>query len=172
MSAFPDSLARMSDDNKKEVPVVVSLLRLAVMSVALLLVVLAPSCSKPQDVTSDPRYGNFTAAVSTWKTKVPLTLREQDKRLYLLGTNTFMPRARELSAVPVGTEIRIERLILRPSWECDVTEATGSLVTGPHAGKSLILDPVFFPRPGPGKRDWTVVPEQLEPLTPASGVTR
>ena len=143
------------------------------MSVALLLILLVPGCSKPQDVTNDPKYGNFKTAVGTWKNKVPLTLREQDKRLYLLGTNTFMPGARELSAVPAGTAIRIERLTLWPSWECNVTVATGSLVTGPYAGKSLILDGnVFFSRPGPGKIDWTVVPENFEPSAPASGVTR
>ena len=163
----------MNADKKKRLLGVVSRLRLAVVSVVLLAVVFVSGCSKPQDVTSDPQYGNFTNAVGTWKTKVPLTLREQDKRLYLLGTNTFMPRAREVLAVPVGTELRIEHLILWPSWECDVTEATGSLVAGPYAGKRLILDGnVFFPRPGPGGRDWSVLLENFEPSTPMSGVTR
>jgi hypothetical protein len=163
----------MSTDEKKTFLRVVSLLRLAGVLIVLLPAVFVAGCSKPQDVTSDPKYGNFTNAVGTWKTKVPLTLREQDKRLYLLGTNTFMPRARELSAVPVGSELRIERLILWPSWECDVTEATGSLVAGPYAGKRLVLDGnVFFPGPGPSGRDWSVLPENFEPSTPVSGVAR
>jgi len=144
------------------------------MSVALLLIVLASGCSKPpRDVTNDSSHGNFAAAVGTWKTKVPLTLREQDKQLYLLGTNTFMPRARELFAVPIGTEVRIERLTLYSSWECDVTVPTGSLVAGPYAGKSLVLDGnVFFPRPGTGQPAWAVRPENFERSAPASGVTQ
>src|SRR5215470_15225889 len=87
------------------------------ISAVLVSIFLGTGCSKPKDVTKDPSYGNFTNAVGTWKTKVPLSLQEMDKRMYLLGTNTFFPRGRVLSVVPVGTAIRIERLILYAGWE-------------------------------------------------------
>ena len=169
----------MSADNKKEVPVVTPPLRLVVMSVVLLLVVLATSCSKPpRDITKDPSYGNFKDAVGAWKTKVPLILGKNisDTRIYLLSTNRFMQGWRELATVPVGTEIRIERLTLWPSWECNEITPTGSLVAGAYAGHSLVLDGnIFFPRPGPtksGLRDWTVLPENFEPSVPAAGVAK
>jgi hypothetical protein len=150
-----------------------SLLRLAIISAGLVSIVLGIGCSKPKDVTKDPSYGNFTNAVGTWKTKIPLSLQEMDKRIYLLGTNTFFPRGRLLSVVPVGTAIRIERLMLYAGWDASVTEATGSLVAGPYAGKILVLDGnVFFPRPSAGKRDWTVLPENFERSAPTAGVTQ
>src|SRR5690349_7114924 len=100
---------KMWGDDEKEVRTVVGL-RWAVRFVAFALVCFATGCSRPQDVTNDPSYGNFKVAVGTWKSKVPLILCELDKRLYLVGTNTFMQRARQLSAVPVGTEIGIRKL--------------------------------------------------------------
>jgi len=48
------------------------------------------------------------------ETKIPLSLREMDKRLYLVGTkHVHADSARSLQQCR-GTEIRIERLILWP----------------------------------------------------------
>jgi hypothetical protein len=141
----------------------------------------------PKDVTNDPAFGDFTSVVGTWKTKVPLRLVEiefrGDKKLYLVYGDQYISRSRELPEVPAGTEIRIERLIYRDTFETSFLDVTGSLGTGPYSGKSVMLDRSLFAAdvvdryciwhvdPSKPKPKWTVAPEKLEPIAPASAAT-
>jgi hypothetical protein len=99
--------------------------------------------SKPQDVTNDPAFGNFASVVGPWKTKVPLRLVETEKELYLVYGDQALS-GRDLLLIPAGTEIRIEHLIFRSTFETDFLDMWGSLVVGPYSGKSVHIDSRLF----------------------------
>jgi len=99
--------------------------------------------SKPQEVTNDPAFGNFVSVVGTWNTKVPLRLVEIEKKLYLVYGDQALS-GRELLLIPAGTEIRIEHLIFRSTFETDFLDVMGSLVVGPYSGKSVNIDSRLF----------------------------
>ena len=103
-----------------------------------------------KDVTNDPAHGNFAPVVGTWKVKSPLTLKHFENSM---GPDTGLDTAsalysgqRYIATLPVGTEIRIEHLIFDRTIEVDLLYATGSVISGPYAGKSLQLaDTLFLP---------------------------
>ena len=99
--------------------------------------------SKPQDVTNDTGFGNFASVVGSWKTKVPLRFVEMEKKLYLVYGDQALS-GRELQLIPPGTEIRIEQLIFKSTFETDFLDVTGSLVAGPYSGKSVNIDSRLF----------------------------
>ena len=155
-----------------------NILPLAVVSLAL---ALATGCdSGPKDVTSDPAFGDFKSVVGAWQTRVPLRLVEIGKELYLVFGDQFISASHELPAVPIGTEIRIEHLIFRRTFETTFLDATGSFVAGPYAGKTLWLDSRLFAPdlvfhndlhhgdPSNPPWNWTVAPEKLERPASAS----
>jgi hypothetical protein len=129
-----------------------------------------------KDVTNDSAYGNFSSVVGTWKSKIPLWLIEDDKTLYLKTANTLIDKtSRVLVAVPVGTDIRIERLIHEQTTETDLFHEIGTLTSGPYAGRTIELDyrifsPNYFQsahpgtttRPGALPHSWTVATDILE----------
>lgn len=148
----------------------------------LLILPIAGCDSKPQDVTNDPAFGNFSSVVGTWKTKVPMRLVEIQKKLYLLlGDRTHS--GQELALFPAGTEIRIEQLIFRDTFETTYLDVIGSLVAAPHSGKKVNVDsglfmPVALPlyegatgtptqyyevwnRPKDAKPDWVAAPDKI-----------
>lgn len=128
-----------------------------------------------RDVSNDPTYGNFSAVVGTWKSKVPLYLvKTYDKESPLLITpdgGAYVPNDNGLAVLPVGTEIRIEHLIRVYTWQTTFFRTTGSLVTGPYARKGVQLHWKLFvnngiigSEDGPfpiGKQGWSVAPEIL-----------
>jgi hypothetical protein len=132
--------------------------------------------TKTKDVTYDPAYGNFSAVVGTWRTKSQLTLMEIDDVLYLstTGEHTKYRSYRDLAVLPVGTEVRIEHLIFKTTIETETVYATGTLTSGPHAGKAIQLDdelfvPNFFKPPTgtsrpsrPLEKKWIVAADRLE----------
>ncbi|HUI06032.1 MAG TPA: hypothetical protein VL486_03400 [Verrucomicrobiae bacterium] len=68
---------------------------------------------------------------------------EIEKKLYLVyGDQALF--GRELLLVPAGTEIRIEHLIFRSTFETDFLDVMGSLVAGPDSGKSVHIDSRLF----------------------------
>jgi len=109
----------------------------------LLLLFTAGCGSKPQDVTNDPAFGNFVSVVGGWKTKVPLRLVDIEQKLYLVYGDQALS-GRELLLLPAGTEIRIEHLIFRSTFETDFLDVMGSLVAGPYSGKSVHVDSRLF----------------------------
>ena len=129
-----------------------------------------------KEITKDPSYGDFTAVVGTWKTKAELWLQEINGHLYLVTTNEhYHAPTRDLQAVPVGTEIRIQHLIRDRTVERDLLYATGTLTSGPYAGKGMRLDDLLFapngfmhltvdtstqPASALGKQ-WAVAPDKL-----------
>jgi hypothetical protein len=155
-----------------------------VLAGALVLLVLLSSTgcgSKPKDVTNDPAFGNFASIVGPWKTKVPLRLVEIEKKLYLVYGDQFIPQSHDLVLLPAGTDIRIERLIFRETFEVDFLDVMGSLVTGPYSGKTVNVDSRLFTRmrdptggestptqyystwhgPKDKKPDWAAAPDKL-----------
>src|SRR5437016_5930684 len=127
------------------VPVLASVyVRVLAGAFASLLLLFFTGCgSKPKNVTNDPAFGNFASIVGTWKTKVPLRLVEIEKKLYLVYGDQSLS-GRELLMLPSGTEIRIEHLIFRKTFETDFLDVMGSLVTGPYSGKSVNVDSRLF----------------------------
>ena len=128
-----------------------------------------------KDVTNDPSYGGFSSVVGTWRTKSQLTLMEIDKTLYLSTTGEhYSATTRDLAILPVSTEIRLERLNLKTTIETQLLYATGSLTSGPYAGRTFEVDdriflPNFFKPPNtatppstPLEKKWTVAPDKLE----------
>ena len=113
--------------------------RLALIILALLPIT---GCSRVEDVTADPAYGNFSNVVGTWKIKMPMRLVEIKDKLFILSGPQFVPE-KNLAALPVGTEIRVEHLIFRSTFETDFLNVTGSLTSGPNAGKTIVLDDLF-----------------------------
>jgi hypothetical protein len=124
-----------------------ALIRSRVLAPIPLLFLFTAGCgSKPQDVTNDPAFGNFASVVGTWKTKVPLRLLQIQKEMYLVYGDQFIPRSRELPVLPVGTEIRIEHLIFKSTFETDFLDVMGSLVGGPYSGRIVNIDSRLFTR--------------------------
>ena len=122
------------------------------------------------DVTNDPAYG-FSGIVGTWKTKTTLWLMQQDKELFITtideGPSTSVIQT--LSVLPVGTELRIEHLMSDRTTEAgELLHATGSLTSGPYAGKQAWLVSTLFAQQRspegtavvtPGM--WSVAPDKL-----------
>lgn len=153
------------------------------VAIAMLLLFGTGCGSKPQDVTNDSAFGNFASVVGTWKTKVPLRLVEIEKALYLVYGDQAIPESRELQLLPSGTDIRIEHLIFRSTFETSFLDVAGSLVTGPYSGKAVNVDsrlftPVEFPKgfkdkgtptqyysvwhnPSDAKPNWIAAPDKL-----------
>jgi hypothetical protein len=96
-----------------------------------------------QDVTRDPSFGSFAAVVGNWKSKVPLRLIEIKHVLYL-DCGDVEPD--DLALLPVGTEIRIEQLVYRETFETNYLDAWGSLTVGPCVGKRIHIDNRLFAR--------------------------
>lgn len=143
----------------------------------LAIALLVAGCDKPpQDVSNDPSFGNFSAVVGRWRSKIPLRLVKSEGVLSLSCSGDYLtsPDLQELAALPVGTEINIQRLILRKTFEVDLIDVTGSVVSGPHAGKTVIVSPRLFSSPdmvgtspewhGQKRKDmtWSVAPDKLE----------
>jgi hypothetical protein len=153
-------------------------------AVPLLLFFIAGCGSKPQDVTNDPAFGNFSSVVGTWKTKVPLRLVEIKNELYLINGDQAIQQSRELPGLPAGTEIRIEHLLFRSTFETSYLDVMGSLAVGPYSGMPVYIDGRLFksvPSPVPPgsqdtpvgyygvwhqptdpKPDWIAAPDKLE----------
>jgi hypothetical protein len=139
-----------------------------------LLAPVATGCSDPsRDVSNDPNYGNFSTVTGRWKTKTPLMIVEYQTRLFLWTSQRDVGGVYKLLAtVPPGTELSVEHLMLHPSFEANTMSETGSLVSGPYAGKTLDLDPDLFARNAITSwsgsptvqlpRTWQVNPDQLE----------
>jgi hypothetical protein len=138
-----------------------------------------------KDVTNDPAFGDFPSVVGTWRTKIPLRLVEIDKnkKLYLVYGDGFISGSPELPEVPAGTEVRIERLMFKDTFETDFLDVTGAVEVGPYSGKTVVLDASLFAPdlvnhywlwhdvPSKPKPKWTVAPEKLEPIAPATAPT-
>ncbi len=104
-------------------------------------------CGSSMDVTNDPSYGNFGVVVGSWKTKTPLWLVRIGGTVYLNVANTTYEQSDSvIETVPTGSELRIEHLTLTRTAEVDLLSASGSLVTGPHAGEEIHLDVHLFAR--------------------------
>jgi hypothetical protein len=127
------------------------------------------------DVTNAPSYGNFATVVGTWKTKSQLTLMDIDGKMYLsTRSEHYAASTRDLQVLPPGTEIRIEHLMLRSSFDIGRLYPTGSLTSGAYAGRAAEVDtrlfaPNYFEPPGsatapstPLEKRWDVAPEWLE----------
>jgi hypothetical protein len=158
-------------------------------AVALLL---AGCSDERQDVTYDLMYGKFGAIKGVWKTKVPMRLVQAQHDMNIAGGDTFLVTAdrvnlrndKVLTEVPAGTEIRIERLIYVPSWECSLLGVTGSLTAGPYKDQQAQLDSGLFAKDLVATIEythgdatavattWTVDPKMLEKLTPGTSVRR
>src|SRR5690349_4788584 len=111
-----------------------------------LLLLLSRGCgSKLQDVTSDPAFGNFKAVVGAWKTKIPLRLVEIEKKLYLVSGDKSVS-GRDLLQLPAGTEIRIEQLVFRSTFETNFLDVMGSLAAGEYSGQIMNIDSSLFAR--------------------------
>jgi hypothetical protein len=96
------------------------------------------------DVTRDPSFGNFAPVMGNWKTRVPIRLvHHNEKDLYLVCENSSL-NGKDLAALPPGTEIRIDRLEFRETFEVHYLRAKGSLTTGPYAGRTMVLDYALF----------------------------
>lgn len=117
-----------------------------VIALGLLLLSFTGCGSKPKDVTNDPSFGNFASVVGTWKTKVPLRLVEIQKQLYLVHGDQSISGSPDLLVLRAGTEIRIERLIFRKTFENDFLDVVGSIVAGPYSGKRVNIDSRLFTR--------------------------
>jgi hypothetical protein len=96
------------------------------------------------DVTRDPSFGDFAPVMGSWKTKVPLRLVEIKNDLHLVWGEAAIPRSKDLAMLPVGTEIRIEQLVYRQTFETSFLDARGSLTAGPHAGRPLVISDALF----------------------------
>ena len=165
--------------------------KVLVATVALLLLT-AVCGSKPKDVTNDPDFGDFKSVVGTWKTKVPLRLVEIEKKLYLDKAGQSFPGEKDLVDVSVGTEVRIQRLIFRHTFEVDFLDVIGDIAVGQYSGKSVNLSGSFFTpvdwpsgssgslgkvapsmyystfhHPSYAKPNWIVAPDMLERIAPA-----
>ncbi len=163
------------DPSSRKASVFVSRL-LMVVSIVSLALGSAGCKDKKTDVTNDPSHGNFSSVVGTWKTKVPLILKEIDKELYLdTRSALFGGSDRHVATLPVGTEIRIEHLIREETIEITQLHPTGSLILGPYANRTIEIDPTLFvpnrfPGFNPGTTTqpsvplgskWAVAPEVL-----------
>jgi hypothetical protein len=156
----------------------------ALAAATVLLVSCTAGCgSKSKDVTNDPAFGNFASVVGAWKTKIPLRLVEIEKKLYLIAGDVAVS-GRDLLVLPAGTEIRIERLEFRSTFETDFLDVIGSLTSGEYSGRSMNVDsslftPVDLPLyagckgtptqyyktwhdPKHAKPDWVAAPDKLE----------
>ena len=138
-------------------------------------VLICSGCEGSRDVTNDPAFGNFSAVVGVWKSRCALWIMQRGNGEvdYLDPDNTLYQRSdKQIAALAVGTEIRIERLTYEATFETDYFNATGSLTNGPYAGKSLRLNPhLFAPKffkclaygLQPNSSDtWAVDPDKLE----------
>jgi len=98
------------------------------------------------DVTHDPSFVNFAAVIDTWKSKIPLRLVEIKNDLHLVLGDAEISGSKELAVLPMGTEIRIEHLAYRKTFETSYLDACGSLTAGPWMGRILhISDSLFAP---------------------------
>ena len=156
----------------------------SVIFVAACVTTLMPGGCK-RDVTNDSAYG-FSAVVGTWKTKVPITLVDVTQHSYTSASGLYLgvdirpaaelnsPNVR-LTTLPIGTEIRIEHLMADNSAEAgSIYWVTGSLTSGPYAGKPLTIDSHLFapnaylrnyfsatPSPSHLPSTWSVNPDEL-----------
>lgn len=141
---------------------------------------LVPGCGPAdKDVTNDPRFGDFsTAIVGEWRTKVPLILVRGE--FYggfgyglLLEINS--DRLQKVADLPVGTKIRIERLMLDKNISRTLLCVSGSVTEGEYAGHRVYVDGRMFPfdvwsfyaihydnKLKETRPSWTVLPEFLE----------
>ena len=140
-----------------------------------------------RDVTHDSSFGDFSPVIGKWKlkTKARIVEIERTKELYLeLGDAPkpdprfevpgFTSGSKDLAALPVGTEISIDELLYRETFETNYLDATGSLTAGPYAGRQLrlagglfdsnILSRAAISRGQPGVRGtkWAVAADKLE----------
>ncbi|HEX3357771.1 MAG TPA: hypothetical protein VHS31_12440 [Tepidisphaeraceae bacterium] len=151
--------------------------RKLLVATLLILAAMTAGCEKSRDVSNDPKYFNFSTVTGFWKTKQTLTLVNWNGELTLCTSRRcemLDKTAKVLAALPPGTEISVEHLVLHPSFECDTYTRTGSLVTGPWAGRPLELDAYLFalnpintyytgsPMPPSLPSNWQVNPDQLE----------
>lgn len=136
-------------------------------------------CGKQQDVdvTSSPEY-NFSSFVgTTWKSKVCVAIAElRDGRTYLLGPAAFDPKhpkynpppnMHQISILPIGTHLRIERLMKdQGNWGGVLVVAT--LDDGTYPKNTIYLDWRLladndFLSPGQSlPKTWEVNPDLLE----------
>ena len=93
-------------------------------------------CNKygTEDLTANPSYG-FGGAVGVWKTKTPLWVANVQGRMCLMATDQIAGSS-ILETVPAGTEIRIEHLIMKRTFETDFIAPYGCVLSGPQAGKT------------------------------------
>jgi hypothetical protein len=146
-----------------------------IFSMGLLLLTMARCDSGYHDVTHDPQFGDFRPVIGKWKSKIPLRLVEiSGKHLYLVIGEPGIHETKELAKVPVGTEIRIDHLMSRETFETTYLEATGCLVAGPYADRQINLDDGLFEqdtvfranisrgKPHVRQMKWAVAPDKLE----------
>jgi hypothetical protein len=130
-----------------------------------------------KDVTNDPAYGDFRNVVGTWETKSPLWLKESKNTLYLETSGEhYSNPMRDVATLPAGTKIRIDHLIFERTIETEFLYATGSLTSGPYAGRLVKFDNRLFApnafkhpdsftttQPATGwPRTWAVAPDKLQ----------
>jgi hypothetical protein len=153
---------------------IVRVITMAMLAV-LLGICLSGCDGKPQDVAADPAYGDFSKILGVWRTKVPMRLVElgNEKVLYILAGPQVTVET-PVAAVPVNTQIRIEHLVFKPTFETNYLNVTGTLVGGPNSGKCIVLDDMFPPDllqhyelAEPGKswgpnKPWTVSHDKIE----------
>src|SRR5438045_9549434 len=75
--------------------------------IIIIIALLVTGCSRVEDVTSNPAYGNFSDVTGTWKTKIPMRLAEIEGRLLILSGPQFVPE-QNLVHWPAATETRDE----------------------------------------------------------------
>jgi len=149
-----------------------------------LLLVFSVGCTKTSDVTNDPNFGKFKSVVGVWKTKFPLHLVEIEKKLYLSTDLEIYSGQNKLLIVPEGTEIRIERLVFKDTFETTYLDVMGSVLIGGHTNKVNVDDRLFlkvrdgkytvtqyystwnghdYPKP-----EWIPAPDKIERVLPES----
>lgn len=102
-----------------------------------------------QDVTHDKRFGDFgSSIVGKWRTRVPFYLVqgnfEGGVKLALV-TEIQSDYWTKIADIPIGTEIKIDRLMLKKTISVSFLWIAGQLVEGPHVGKQIAIDPKIFP---------------------------
>jgi hypothetical protein len=126
-------------------------------------------CDK--DVTNDPAYA-FSGVVGTWRAKKPLQLVKSGDNI-IVTDRDFGEQL--VATLPVGTEVRIERLIRYSTEAGYFRRITGTVASGPHSGQGVLIDDVLFTpnqfnRPGYSTKNppkgwtfrWAVAPDKLE----------
>ena len=125
-------------------------MRRLLLAILCLLTLLATGCEKEQDVTRDPKYGNFATVTGQWKTKQPLVLVQTNSHIpWQIFTKQYYDdyltaSTKPLATLPPGTAIQVEYMMRYPSFEADTFAWTGTLVTGPYAGRPLELYQKLF----------------------------